>query len=151
MQRPPMDRLADRAQGEREILDRFAGRQIAGSDIDLGHLGVVALQEGEQHVGQEIARALGKPAHDAKIDDLDRTVIADGHVSGMLVAVEIAVAERLVEEGSRRLGQHVVDVEAGRQHAGAVIHRNAGQALLGHGALGGAAPIDLRHPESGIA
>ena len=66
---------------------------------------VVALQEAQQHVGEVVARLAVEPAHDAEIDGADIALEIDEHVPGMLVAVEEAVAEGLLEEDRRGAGR----------------------------------------------
>ena len=128
----------------------WSGRHEAGGELHLGDPAVVALQEAQQHVGEVIAGLAVEPAHDAEIDGADIALGIDEHVAGMLVAVEKAVAEGLLEEDRRGAGQHQIDVEAGGQHRHAIVHADAGQALQGQHTAGRAPPIDLRHAIGGI-
>ena len=65
------DRLADRAAGLGEHLERLVGRHVAGAELHLGHGAVVAAQEGDQQLGEIAARVLVDAAHDAEIDRHD--------------------------------------------------------------------------------
>ncbi len=98
VQRQIEDRLADRAAGLRERVDRAPARDVARLEMHLGDAPVVAGQEADQHVREIVAGSAVEPAHDAEIDDGERTRRVDKHVPGMQVGMEEAVAEHLVEE-----------------------------------------------------
>src|SRR3546814_2858253 len=70
--------------------------------MHVGDALVVAFEKAQQHVGEEVARRLVEPPHDAEIDRhqgaVPRAAARDEHVAGMQVGMEEAVAEGLVEE-----------------------------------------------------
>ena len=128
----------------------WSGRHESGGELHLGDPAVVALQEAQQHVGEVVARLAVEAAHDAEIDGPDIALEIDEHVPGMLVAVEEAVAEGLLEEDRRGAGQHQIDVDARGQHPRAVVHADPGQPLQGQRAPRRPPPIHLRHAIGGI-
>src|SRR3546814_17784827 len=67
-QRPSGDRLAYRAQRLGEEVEGVALGQIAGLHIDGGKAMVIALQGGDQHVGEIAAGTPVEAAPDAEID-----------------------------------------------------------------------------------
>ena len=105
----------------------------------------------EQHVGEVVARLAVEPPHDAEIDRADVAGAVHEHVAGMLIGMEVAVAEHLIEEDGGRLGENGVDVVAGGHDQGLpIVHGNAGDALLRHHPPGRAAPVDGGHAIGGV-
>src|SRR3546814_4357501 len=104
-QRPSGDRLAYRAQRLGEEVEGVALGQIAGLHIDGGKAMVIALQGGDQHVGEIAAGIPVEAAHDAENEGDDAADGRHPHVARVLIAVEEAVAENLVEEDVGCLGE----------------------------------------------
>ena len=129
---------------------RLAGGQVAGLEVDLGQTPVIARQQRQQHLGQEGPRLAVEPAHDAEIDGDDIAGLVDEHVARVLVAVEEAVAEGLLEEDGGRLGQHLAQVVAGGQQRRAVVERYAADLTHGQHPARGALPIDGRGAVTGV-
>ena len=120
-----MDRLADGADRLREVLDRMVRRHVAGLEMHFGGAVLVARDEAEQNLGEELALLRPEPAHDPAIDRDQPAFRIDEQVSLMQVGVEEAVAQRLAQE---RLDQHAPEphrVVAGAQQRRAVGERDA--------------------------
>jgi hypothetical protein len=102
------------SQTERSAWAKVSSASPGGRyDVNLGQAPVVAVECGEQHVGQITAGAVVEPAHDAEVHGDDVARFVDGHVARVLVAVEEAVAEHLLEKDAGGLGQHLGGVVAG--------------------------------------
>src|SRR3546814_18950311 len=114
-QRPSGDRLAYRAQRLGEEVEGVALGQIAGLHIDGGKAMVIALQGGDQHVGEIAAGLPVEAAHDADIDRDDSAVGPPPHVAPVLNAVAQAVAEHLVDEDVGCLGETSRSIGGGGQ------------------------------------
>src|SRR5262249_27253352 len=112
---------------------------------------VVALDESQQHVREVVAGLAVEPPHDAEIDGADIAVGIDEHVAGMLVGMEIAVAEHLVEEDRGGLGKHARNVMAGGEESVAVPQGDAGEAVWRHPPAGRAPPVDGRYAVTWVA
>ena len=150
MARLAEDRLADRAAGLGEHLERLVGRHVARPELHLGDRAIVAPQEGDQQLGEIAARVGIDPAHDAEIDRHDAALAVDEGVAAMHVGMEEAVAEHLVEEGLGGLAHDDVGIVAGGDDGVAVADRDAVDPLLGHHPLRGAVPVDRRRAIVGI-
>ncbi len=94
------------------------------------------------------ARGEVDPPHDAEVEGDDPALRVDQHVAGMHVGMEEAVAEHLIEEDHRRLGQDRVGIEAVPDQLGALVGRQARDPLEGHHPAARAAPVHLRHLEA---
>ncbi len=151
MQRTAEDRLADRAAGLGEGIERAASRHIAGLEMYLGNPPIIARQKADQHIGEVIAGLPVEPAHDAEIDHRERAVRIDEQIAGMLVGVKKSVAEHLLEKRRRGVAQQIGDRMAGGDQRAAVVDPDAGDPLGGQHAMPGAPPIDLRYAKARIA
>ena len=89
-------------------------RHVAGLEMHLGDAAVIAGKKPDQHVREVIAGGAVEPPHDAEIDDRERALGIDEHVSGMQIGMEETVPEDLVEEGRRGVLQQVGDRMPGR-------------------------------------
>ena len=150
-QRPAEDRLADRAAGLGEHLDRLVGRHVAGAELHLGDRAVVAPQEAHQQLGEIAARVAVDPAHDAEIDRHDAA--AGGRRRCCRRACRHGRSRRGTP-GRRRPRRTCcmigVGIVAGGDDGVAVVDRHAVDPLLGHHALRGAVPVDRGRAVVGI-
>src|SRR3546814_16260312 len=97
-QRPSGDRLAYRAQRLGEEVEGVALGQIAGLHIDGGKAMVIALQGGDQHVGEIEAGIPVAAAHDAEIDGEDDACRHHTHASRVPIALDADAPEHREEK-----------------------------------------------------
>jgi hypothetical protein len=119
--------------------------------MDLCDPTIVSGEEAEEHVCEIEAGVAVEPPHDAEINDDDRAVGVDKHVSGMKIGVEEPVAEYLVEERFGRPLQQIFEPVPGSENCRSIIDTNASDPLQGKHGAAGAQPIDARDSEIGIA
>ncbi len=125
VERQAQDRLGDGARGLGEGVDRLVRRHVAGAEMHFGDLAIVAVEEAQQHVGEEIARALVDAAHDAEIDRDHRAIGGHEKIAGVHVGVKEAVAEDLAEKAARGAADDFVGVVAGGDQAARVCRRGS--------------------------
>ena len=124
LQRLVEDRLADRADGRLDLVDAGVGRHPAGLHVQLGHAPVVAVEEGQQVLGQVVLVARVERADDAEVHrDIARVRrVVDHHedVAGVHVGVEEVVAEHLGEEDLHAVLRQQLHVHAAPRAAPAM-------------------------------
>ena len=108
-----VDRLADRPERARELVDRLARRHVADLEMHLGGPPVVAGDEAVEDLGEEPPLLAAEPAHDAEIDGDDVAGGVDEQVPGMHVGVEEAVAERVPQKALDQQPAERRQIEAG--------------------------------------
>ena len=106
-----MDRLADGADGLREILHRMMARHIAGLEMHFGDAAIVARDEAQQNFGEEAPLLQAEPAHDAEIDRHQPAGIVEEQIAGMHVGMEEAVAQRVTQETLDHLAAEIGQVD----------------------------------------
>ena len=96
-----MQRLADRAQRQREIVDRLRLGHIADLEMPLGDHPVVARDEAVEDVGEEPPLLARDTAHDAEIDGDHRAGLGLGEeIARMHVGMKKAVADGVPQEAT---------------------------------------------------
>ena len=95
-------RLAHRAQGRGEFVDRVMRGHILRLEMDFGDAAVVAGGQAIEDFGQPLPRAAVDPAHDAEVDRGDGPVRLDEQVALVHVGMEESGADRLAEEGEHQ-------------------------------------------------
>ena len=100
LQRSAEDGFADRPACLCEGVERPACRHVPRREMDFRHPAVISGEKTDQHVREVEAGVAIEPPHDAEIDDGDRAIGIDEHVSGVEIGVEKTIAEDLVEKGS---------------------------------------------------
>ena len=135
-------RLADRAQGGRELVDRVIARHVLRLEVDLGHAAVVAGGQAVEDLRQPLPRAAVDPAHDAEVDRHDRAVGAHEQVPLVHVGVEEPAADRLGEERQHQPAGELRQVVPGGLERGDVADLDAVDPLDRQHPAVGAVPVD---------
>ena len=94
-----MNRLADRTDGLREILDPMHARHIAGLEMDLRHAPVIALDEAIEDFREKAPLFESEAAHDAEVHHCEASMRVDKQISLMHVGVEKSIPHRGAQEG----------------------------------------------------
>ena len=129
------DRLAHGPQRAGEFIDVAVGRHIAGLEMHFRHAPVILADEAEQNLGIDAAGIFIDPAHDAEIIGDDVAIRGHLQVALMHVGMEIAVAQRMVQEQMQHPVAQNPAVMACRVNRRIVGHRHAfGPAQRHHGA-----------------
>ena len=139
-----MQRLADRAQRLRELLDRMMARDIARLEMHLGDAPIVPGDEAIEDFGEKAALLEAEPPHDAEIDGDEAAVAVDEEIALVHVGVEEAVAHGVAQEGLQHAmaqRRHVVPLARDAGHVG---QRNAVDPLQSQHLAGSAVPVDQR-------
>ncbi len=145
-----LNRLPDRADRLREVLDRMVRRHIAGLEMDLGGAQIIARDEAVQDLGQEATLFRAQPAHDAEIDRDEPAVMVDEQVSGMHVGVEEAVAHGVAQEGLDDVAAELRQVESPGAQRRLIVERRAVDPFEREHVARGAVPVDRGHAEARI-
>ena len=124
------------------------GRQEAGTEEDIGHTGIVALQEAHQDLGHVAAVGDVDPAHDAEIERHDGPVGIDQDIAGVHVSVKEAVAKHLIEEHLGSVLHDLVGIEPGPEESCPVGGMGTGDAFHGEDPPTGPLPIHSRHAKA---
>ena len=112
-----VDRLADGADGLREILDRMMRRHIAGLEMHFGDAAIVAGDEAQQDLGEEAPLLHAEPAHDAEINRDQPAGIVEEQIAGMHVGMEEAVAQRVAQKALDHLAAEFRQIDLGSLEA----------------------------------
>ena len=148
-----VDRLADRADRLREILDPMDGAAHSPPRNAPRPRAVVARDEAIEDFGEEPSLLEAEPTHDAEIDRDDAPLRVDEEIALMHVGVEEAVAQRMAQErlDQRRAELRRIESELGerdrdRTAATPSIHSIVStsrvvrsQSIFGHAKLGSSA------------
>jgi hypothetical protein len=89
-----MDRLADRPDRLREILDLVHARHITSLEMDLRHAPVIALDEAMEDFREKAPLFETEAAHDAEVHHCEAPLRVDKQISLMHVGVEKSVPHR---------------------------------------------------------
>ncbi len=122
-------------------------RHIAGLEMHLGGAVIVAGDEAVQDFRQEQPFLGAEPAHDAEVDGNQPAVIVDEQIARMHVGVKKAVAQCMAEKGLDQRAGELGQVEALGEQARPIGQRRRVDPFQREHFLGGAVPIDGRHPE----
>ncbi len=135
-QRPVERRLQHDADLGFQLVDARVRRHPARFDVRGCDAVVIAAEEREEVLREEVLVALGQRAHDAEIDGdvlaVVRSVGGDEDVAGMHVGVEVAVAEHLGEEELDAGAREPRDVDARLAQPVHLRDRYAGHPLHHH-------------------
>ena len=140
-----MDRLADGADGLREILHRVMPRHVAGLEMHFGDAAIVARDEAQQNFGEEAPLLQPEPAHDAEIDRDQPAGLVEEQIAGMHVGMEEAVAQRVAQKTLDHLAPEIGQVDLRLLEPRVVVQRDAVDPLHRQHVMGGAVPVDRRH------
>ena len=94
-----MDRLANRANGLREILDPMHTRHIAGFEMHFGHAAVIARDEAIEDFREKPPLVEAEAPHDAEIHGGQPSLRVDEQIALMHVGVKKAVPHGVAQEG----------------------------------------------------
>ena len=144
---PVVDRLADRADRLREIVDRVLRRHVAGLEMHLRGAAIVARDEAVEDLGEEAPLLRADAPHDAEIDRDDAAVVVHEQIAGMHVGMEEAVAQRVAQEGLHHRAAELLEVEALRHQRLAIGKARALHPFERQHVAGRAVPVDAGNAE----
>src|SRR4051812_22454679 len=110
-----MQWLANRAQRQREVVDRLMLGHVADLEMALGDRPVIAGDEAVEDVGEETTLLARDAAHDAEIDRDD--IAGPGiskEIARMHVGMKEAVADRMLEKRLEQRFTQLLAIEPGR-------------------------------------
>jgi hypothetical protein len=139
--------LADGADRLGEALHRMLPRHVAGVEMDLRGMVIVAGDEAEQDFGEETPFLRPEPSHDAEVDRDQFAVGVNEQIAGMHVGVEESVAQRVAQEALDHVAAERRQIEALGFERGAVVERRAVDPFQRQHLARGAVPVHRRHPE----
>ncbi len=142
-----MNRLADRPDGLREILDPMHARHIAGLEMDLRHAAVIALDEAIEDFRQKAPLFETEAAHDAEVHHCEASLCVDEQISLMHVGVEKSVPHRRAQEGLNDVATEVLQIIALRGERLDVGQRCSIDPFERQHLFRGPVPVDSRNPE----
>ena len=140
-----MDRLADGADGLREILHRVMCRHIAGLEMHLGDAAIVAGDEAQKNLGEEAPLLRAEPAHDAEVDRDEPAGVVEKQIAGVHVGMKEAVAQRMAQETLDHLAPEVGQIDLRLLEPRMIGERNAVDPFHGQDIVRGAIPVDGGH------